>query len=309
MRRKQAVEINVDEVTSDYLPEFQRVVSHVQYRYLSGKASAGAVRQDLEKLRVRFPNPKPDPSTFDLDTELRWTFPMALAWIVWRSPEKVAEFSPSYRSAVRTWGNNYLFRHGIDVLFETLGEPAPDLIQLPRDGVLCDLRKESEADDSAYLPMERARLELWRTLLSVGDKGMLADGVPHFEKRRVAIPHREFADLELVSSDGHDASLRSSWKGGGYGAPRLNPDDLRQRWRVASPRKTGLISAEAQFRAWLTEQILASPHAPTLKNKEIWDAVKASPGMAALSKASFEKVKREVTAELSASAWRAGGRR
>ncbi len=47
--------------------------------------------------------PEPDPARFDPMAELRWTLPMAVAWIAWRSPDAVREQWNAYRAERRVW--------------------------------------------------------------------------------------------------------------------------------------------------------------------------------------------------------------
>jgi len=45
----------------------------------------------------------PNPADFDPMTEVNWSFPMSLGWIIWRTPDAVRELWDRYRMEFRFW--------------------------------------------------------------------------------------------------------------------------------------------------------------------------------------------------------------
>lgn len=76
--------------------ELLRRVTH--FEITPDEAEAEAARCGLEPL-----NPDPDPTAFDPMSEVRWSLPMALAWIVWRDPDRVREQWDRWRREKSDW--------------------------------------------------------------------------------------------------------------------------------------------------------------------------------------------------------------
>ena len=74
----------------------------------SRKAEAEATRLGLSPLATC-----PDANQFDPMGELQWSLPMAVAWIVWRSPDGVREHWDAYRQECLDWQGGE-WREGFD---------------------------------------------------------------------------------------------------------------------------------------------------------------------------------------------------
>src|SRR4051794_6108674 len=69
------------------------LIDKVQHGKLTpAQAEAEAVRLGLDPFETC-----PDPDQFDPMAEARWTLPMAVAWISWRSWDRVREYWDAYR--------------------------------------------------------------------------------------------------------------------------------------------------------------------------------------------------------------------
>jgi hypothetical protein len=85
---------------TDYVPsERDLLIDKVKYGELTPQeAEAEAARLGLEPFEV-----SPNPADFDPMKEALWSLPMALAWIMWRTPDAVREMWDLYREKFRFW--------------------------------------------------------------------------------------------------------------------------------------------------------------------------------------------------------------
>ena len=68
-----------------------------------GNISPQQAEDDAAKLGLEPFTTRPDPKDFDPRHEAMWTLPMALAWIIWRSPDPVREMWDLFRDKFRFW--------------------------------------------------------------------------------------------------------------------------------------------------------------------------------------------------------------
>lgn len=127
--------------------------------------------------------PVPDPALFDPMLEPLWTLYMALAWIMWRTPDDVRRHWGKWRAASRQWMHN-----GRGYSQQPL-EPA-SFFELRHDALITEKNRGNAPRVSA----EDAKSELWRAL-EAGD--LAATGIDARTRERVEIPACEFIDLDL----------------------------------------------------------------------------------------------------------------
>lgn len=157
-------------------------------------------------------NAPPNPETFDVASESRWTLTMALAWVMWRSFDAVRAVEASWIAAHRTW---VAFDHGSRhtpssrALFEealgTKDIPYDDerrgwvlmpLAMAPH-AVLVELAAHGLDGVVPEQNLESAKAQMWSSLLDgeIKSEGRLATG------EWTQIAPVEWNGLRLAASD------------------------------------------------------------------------------------------------------------
>jgi len=146
----------------------------------------------------------PAPEAFDPMRLDLWTPCMALAWILWRSADKVREYWKEYREECSHW---VFQRHRLGIDGDIREghfleqREAPTIARLPL-GVSWDELNGDDAQPSTHLKsFEDARAELWAMLT----RGSLrASGVNRKTRERTEIPASLWPDLDAIEEHGHD---------------------------------------------------------------------------------------------------------
>jgi hypothetical protein len=151
------------------------------------EAEAEAARCGLAPL-----NPDPDPKIFDPMREVRWSLPMALAWIVWRDPNRVREQWDKWRRQKFEWKRLKLPNSD--------KEECHRVPLTPNYGKCSDVAMDTLVRESAgQVPIvqpDAAKFELWKLF----QQGKLdPDGINIQTGLREPIDPRQFRDLEIVS--------------------------------------------------------------------------------------------------------------
>ena len=172
-------------------------------------------------------NSMPDVAGFDPMIEARWSFPMALAWIVWRDPCKVRDYWPRWRGQLQDWLEGRKTEKQQDRptdeihSFHLVPHRSPNaLLETLRFD--CALALDGET----ALKLAEAETEL----IAVLANGALdPDGICLASGRRVSIEKSEFRDLELLS-DGRDEYLGVGLAQRLYNNPTLKCSEVKQQW-------------------------------------------------------------------------------
>jgi hypothetical protein len=129
------------------------LIENVEYgRMTPDEAEAEAARLGLAPLVTA-----PDPNAFDPMSRTWWTLVMAIAWISWRSPDKVREFWDDYRRECWDWHFREL-RDGERRYFLKQREPAT----LSRLVFEADYDKVLQGLVPAeWISVEEAKASLW----------------------------------------------------------------------------------------------------------------------------------------------------
>jgi hypothetical protein len=262
------------------------------------EAEAEAARHGIGPL-----NPRPSPGELDPMREVRWTFAMALAWIVWRDPDKVRDYWERWRSERREWR--------VLRVPERSGEGATGSVEevhlvpvqdrhgtsstLGLDAAVCHAR-----GDEPCVPLDEAEAALWRAL-QVGK--LEPDGIDPTTGRRVSIPAREFLDLArcgpLKGMEYLDAgpnryayyepTLRRAGVISEWPATGVDPDGLTESTfgsqapsRSAKPSRRGRKKGQGSYEA-LDDALISRMH----------ELLKSSPPQAASVEAAARAVARE----------------
>jgi hypothetical protein len=251
-------------------------------RVRRGEMSAEAA-EDWAKANDQSPFfPAPDNPRFDPMKEPYWTLAMALAWIIWRTPDSVRENWNAYRQR-----NAFL-------------KPV-DMHDVWRE----DANVSGSETPGATL----AQKELWTEL----QNGRIeASGVPRFvrgeigvrgESGRMPIPGHEWIDLSPINfhSGEADSIATATDVEARYDAVRVPRDDVESIW----PTQQSSSAASTNCRRWLEKLMRGSPREkPKSKADFLGEAQSKFTG---LSKREFDRVWSEAVKE-SGATWSKSGR-
>lgn len=176
--------------------ELLRRVTH--FEITLDEADAEAARCGLEPL-----NPDPDPTVFDPMSEVRWSLPMTLAWIIWRDPDRVRWQWDRWRREKLVWAE--LMLPGRDAI-------EYHLVPLKRNfGSWSDVVLDTSVREAfGHVPVvapDAAKSELWKLF----QEGKLdPDGINAETDRREPINARQFQDLVIVTGGDKTPDLLSA---------------------------------------------------------------------------------------------------
>jgi hypothetical protein len=190
-------------------------------------AEAEAVRLGIKPFAS-----EPDPAGFDPMCEAWWSLPMAIAWIAWRSPDKVREFWDAYRSECWDW-NFQEWRDGPDGPVY-----AAHFLEQRRPATLSSVLF-AEHHDSAQgllphgtISINDAKAKLWGAL---GENSFQATGVSTETGERAVIPDYAWRDLHDIEERGRDVlRLREAsgvWTDRGYNDVALRQQNIMAIWQ------------------------------------------------------------------------------
>jgi hypothetical protein len=175
---------------------------------------------------------EPEPAAFDPMCEAWWSLPMAIAWIAWRSPDKVREFWDAYRSECWDW-NFREWRDGADGPVY-----AGHFLEQRRPATLSSLFF-AEHHDSAQgllphgtISITDAKAKLWKAL---DENSFQATGVSTETGERTAIPDYAWRDLHDIEERGRDVlrvrEATGVWTDCGYNDVALRRQNIMAIWR------------------------------------------------------------------------------
>jgi hypothetical protein len=190
-------------------------------------AEAEAVRLGIKPFAS-----EPDPAGFDPMCESWWTLPMAVAWIAWRSPDRVREFWDKYRSECWDWHFRE-WRNGPDGPVH-----AGHFLKQRRPATLSSLLFAEHHDSArALLPdgtisINDAKAKLWEAL---GENSLQATGISTDTGERTVIPDYAWRDLQDIEERGRDV-LRvrepsDVWTDRGYNDVALRRQNIMAIWQ------------------------------------------------------------------------------
>ncbi|WP_157962047.1 hypothetical protein [Acuticoccus kandeliae] len=146
----------------------------------------------------------PDHDAFEPMREPTWTLPMAIAWIAWRTPEKVREWWDTYVEHCWDWRRELW----------TYGRGQPDyegyVLKRRRAGtvvemLLCDhLADETEPTAISVVPLAEARGQLWAALRR---GAVMATAVDGHSEEHTRIPPSEWEHLKPTTENGRDVLM------------------------------------------------------------------------------------------------------
>lgn len=160
------------------------------------------------------------------ETELYWTLPMTLAWLIWRTPEKVSEYSNEFRFRRRIW-----VEHSPMIPGQLWHDPTRRGWRLQRQTpVSFEDAGAAGKRDFGDERITELRNDLWRRL----QQGALAaNGVPADRPKsdRVQIPKAAWIDLSpIYQCPGHEDGVCSHLGELRYDDVRIESAALSELW-------------------------------------------------------------------------------
>lgn len=218
----------------------------------AGMMTPDEAEAEAERLSVGPLNPMPDIADFDPMKEARWSFPMALAWIVWRDRDMVREYWPKWLDQKYHWRKFEERQNGTDRSTHThhLVPRLHDTALL--DALRVDVSLLSNGDHA--MEAEQANAELF---IALTEGRLDPDGIDLSSGRRTPIAQAEFRDLQLLS-DGQAEYLGVGLSQRLYDDPTLKRSCVVQRW----PAKDH--DPESQCKSWLIKEMQKSPTDPPM---------------------------------------------
>lgn len=255
----------------------------ISKKLLVDDLSIKEAEHEAQQLKKLYPNPQPRSSDWDPLSKVKWTFPMALAWIIWRDVELVRLFWREYISSCRNWG----FEKVYDVDFD--GGPGLTALRPLKfsSSLLSDFEQTANATaNSCFVDPSTAPDELWSKLL---EGQFMADGISRTLSKRIEIPAYEFADLRPKGGR-CDFELDALTIEKSYRFPLLAQKDIKKIWSIHSTKSQRCTNhTEELCKEWLIEQMRASPNQRPYKQDVFFEHAREQPGMATLSKEAFKR--------------------
>jgi hypothetical protein len=169
--------------------ERDELIENVKHGLMTPEAAeAEAARLGLARLAS-----EPDGNAFDPMSETWWSLPMTVAWIAWRTPEKVRAYWDKYRRECWDW-------HYRDW---RIGSDGPVhsgfFLEQRRNASLWFMqRDETNEAGTGIWPHQTCAADAERKLRAVLEEGVIeATGINIATGRHMVIPRLEWQDLQM----------------------------------------------------------------------------------------------------------------
>lgn len=233
------------------------------------EAEAEAARQGLEPLQ-----PKPDVSCFDPMAEATWTLAMAVAWIVWRTPEEVRQNWDDYLRECCHWvwairrlpmdgGREWEIAEGWELQHS---QPAT-LDRLSFEEIYHDVLG---AEGRKLVSVKTAREDLWGRL---AEGTLVATAVQAGTECPVQIPAHEWPYLTATINNSADELRYKRARSGRYRDVTFLQANVCAIWKPETAKKQ-TIAGERGCQQWLESEMRQSPNLrPKVKRAYMDDAI------------------------------------
>jgi hypothetical protein len=281
----------------------------------SESVSRGQIRDDIfDRARIGELNPeeaeataaeaavgplakRPSPNNFDPMAEPHWTLAMALAWAIWRTPEKAREYWNDYRLQFSDWKpHNWLLPDRREKGWHLESREAVDLHDVWR------AKAQRHADEG--LPL--ATIELNRLWGKLQTGAITASGRPHRPsgQARCLIPKIAWIDLSKINFfEGNPESVGlAAGNEPLYDDVRIERDRVLAIWPAVPGRIGATAREESECRRNLVEMMQANPEKPRLKGEVRCEYPK-------IGKNAFNRAWSDAVRESRALNWSAPGKR
>jgi hypothetical protein len=244
---------------------------------------------------------EPNPTKFDPMKEARWSLPMALAWIMWRTSDEVREMWDAAREERRFWQ---------DLEWQEPGGPVRNGYSLKQSEPATFFEVEFASRYPTTPPQLDFKTALADLRLKAIEGKIEATGIPSGSEIRTAIRSDVWNDLKPKDQKhrGHDRPMLVLINHC-YREVRVPRDKVLATWKAPSKANINAKSTGAKIKdcqKWLEEQMRNSPEErPKKKADYEADALEQFPGLRAHG---FGFAWRAAVQATGASAWSQGGR-
>ncbi|MFO1173382.1 MAG: hypothetical protein U1E49_20740 [Hyphomicrobiaceae bacterium] len=247
----------------------------------------------------------PGPTEFDPENEAWWTLPMVVAWIVWRTIDRVrSQFDP-YRAAAPYWRTK-LVRHLVtqEVVSEDgwwldYAKPASTL-----GLVLCEAWEKYQVETGWRKTTVLKALPDFSAKASMGRVRTV--GMSVADVRVVEIPSFEWCYLQIGEAKDRDEIRYEHDHSAQYTLVRVLRKDVMKCWRRSEASSDARRDAYQRCKDWLLEEMRAHPGEPTWTKKAATKIAKQKFGVA---RDGFFVIWSESAVTAGALAWTYPGRR
>ena len=172
-------------------------------RAFYGEITAAEAEAEADRLGIGPLASEPPADDFDPIVADRWSLPMAVSWIAWRSTDKVREAWPAYAAECQDW--RYAKRRvGFDgdVHDSYFLEPRrPSTLMWLEMHQILTLDELGSTDAPAAIGVADAKRVLWQSLR----RGAIQATATHRQRdERIVIPIEAWDDLEATEDDGRE---------------------------------------------------------------------------------------------------------
>lgn len=250
---------------------------------------------------------EPGALDFNPEAETWWTLPMVMAWIVWRTMDRVREQYDPYRQAAPFWTyREYATSHDAQMsgtvssgyFLEYHGTAsAMDLSLKEAFGLITQ-----EEYDIAEMTVRQAREELWR---SASEEAVRGVAVLVSTQEVVRVPDFEWSYLELQQNHGRDELCFAHHGGARYRHVKFRKAEAQKKWQAKNASVRAKRDAKERCKQWLIEQIGRHREVPTMTKKQAGTMAKSKYGV---SRDAFRDCWKAAIVATNARAWARGGR-
>lgn len=277
--------------SGDYQPDIRDEILH---RAHIGELRPEEAEAEAQKAGVGPLATDPSPDQFDPMKEPYWTLAMALAWIIWKEPNKVRSYWNDYRRECWVWRER---EHRVPPDGQV--QRGSHLEQEKLVSLHDVWKREAAVSERGDETASTALAEFWKAL----ETGALrASGIRYGKELRHEIPPFEWIDLSSVDyAEGRQEAVFSNTGALRFEAVRVARTDVEAIW----PAPPSSAKAAKDCKAFLIEKMKASPTKRTLTNKQLWNEARAE--FPRLSKRQYYTARAQAIVQAEAPAWAHGG--
>lgn len=251
--------------------------------------------------------PSAAPDEHQPDKEAYWTLPMAIAWIVWRTLDRVRQQYDPYRSASPFWFYRTYDSMGAQIRSEE-----------PQGGYFLTEQSKASAMDLSlqeafgliterenYLALTTVRLareDVWR---KAGLGRTVAYAVRSSDGEVVPIPDYEWSYLVLQQHGGRDELCFEHNQTPRFHSIRFRQSEIKKCWSNSGASSRAKSDARKRCKEWFEGLVQTSPELPSMTKTKVEAYAKRTYGV---PRDDFRSIRASVIEKYGAVAWSKGGR-
>lgn len=247
----------------------------------------------------------PGPNDFDPENEAWWTLPMVVAWIVWRTFDRVRAQSDPYRAAAPYWAKHTVRDPGNNEVISEFGYHLEHMDQAWTLGLLLH-----EAWDICEIQVDERETSVREALVELSLRASAAQvqGVALRQVDNIVaeIPAFEWCYLEVGESRWRDQLQYRHDKSARYYSIRIRQKEVLQCWPMIEASVQARRDARRRCLNALVELMSISPDKPTTTKGLAAEQAKK---LFNIARDPFDDVWAEAAQKAGAPAWTKAGRR